>query len=258
MREPLGALSVFVTGTDTEIGKTAVTCALLRDYAERGISAVGMKPVAAGAVETAAGWRNEDALALQAASAPDVDYDTINPWCLPAPVAPEFAAREVGVRLERGPVAAAHRRLSASADRVLVEGAGGWRLPLNADEEMPDWVAQFGWPVVLVVGMRLGCLNHALLSAESIQSRAPLLGWIANVMPPVQRRLDDNLAALQQRMPAPCLGILGCGQRQLATDRLDRALFRFAQDSSNRIQSVADSKERTCPQPRHGTLPESI
>ena len=250
--------SVFITGTDTEIGKTAVTCALLRDYAAQGVAAAGMKPVAAGAEQTDDGWRNDDALALQAASRPGLAYADINPWCLPLPVAPEFAARDMGVQLTREPVAVAHRRLSLSAERVLVEGAGGWRLPLSSDEEMPDWVARFRWPVVLVVGMRLGCLNHALLTAESIRLRAPLLGWIANVLPPVQRRLDDNLAALQQRMPAPCLGILGCGQHRLSTTLLDNALIRFAPDSPDRIQSAADSMERTLPETRRGTRPESI
>lgn len=258
MPEPMALPGVFITGTDTEIGKTAVTAALLRDYAARGVDAVGMKPIAAGADETPDGWRNEDALALQAASMPGVAYEDINPWCLPLPIAPEFAARSAGVTLSWPPVRDAYARLCAGAQRVLVEGAGGWRLPLSAGAEMPDWVEAAGWPVVLVVGMRLGCLNHALLSAESIARRAPLLGWIANALPPVQRRLEENLDCLRARMPVPCLGQLGCGQQRLATNLLDDALFCFARESSHRIQSAADSMERICPEPRRGTLPESI
>lgn len=258
MPERAALPGVFITGTDTEIGKTAVTAALLRDYADRGIDAVGMKPVAAGASKTADGLRNEDALELQAASMPGIAYGDINPWCLPLPIAPEFAARSAGVDLAWPPVAQAFDRLHARADRVLVEGAGGWRLPLGQDEEMPDWVQAAGWPVVLVVGMRLGCLNHALLSAEAILARAPLLGWIANTLPPVQRRLQDNLDCLHARMPVPCLGQLGCGQQRLATNSLDEALFCFARQSSDRIQSAADSMERTCSEPRRGTIPESF
>lgn len=218
--------SIFVTGTDTECGKTQVTCALLRGYADAGKTAVGMKPVASGAVKTADGWHNDDALALQAASAIRADYDTVNPYCFEPAIAPELAARDAGVAVDRQRVAAAHAQLASAADRVLVEGAGGWHVGVGAADgaQWRDWVAAFKWPVVLVVGMRLGCLNHAQLSAEVIARDAHLLGWVANVMPPAMPRLDDNLALLQQRLQTPCLGVLAPGGARMQVAALEAAL----------------------------------
>lgn len=218
--------SVFITGTDTEIGKTRVACALLRGYADAGTSAVGMKPVASGAQQTPDGLRNADALALQAASGVAAPYDTVNPVCLEPAIAPELAARQIGTVVQRASIARAHAALAASATRVLVEGAGGWRVGTGGPdgEEWRDWAAHFAWPVVLVVGLRLGCQNHALLSAEVIARDAPLLGWVANVLPPAMECLDDNLALLQARMPVPCLGVLPVDGRRLDVAPLEAAL----------------------------------
>ena len=220
--------SIFITGTDTEIGKTQVACALLRGYAAAGTRAVGMKPVASGADMTPDGLRNADALALLAASGVTADYEHINPVCLAPAIAPELAARQADVTVDRGQIAAAHAQLAGVADRVLVEGAGGWRVGTGGPdgEEWRDWVCAFDWPVVLVVGMRLGCLNHALLSADAIARDACLLGWVANVLPPAMDCLDDNLALLDARMPAPRLGTLPAGGQQLDVAGVEAALGR--------------------------------
>lgn len=218
--------SVFITGTDTECGKTRVSCALLRGYADTGLTAAGMKPVASGALHTAEGMRNDDALALQAASTVAVDYATINPYCFEPAIAPELAARDAGVAVDQDAVASAHAQLARRAQRVLVEGAGGWHVGVGASDgaQWRDWVTAFDWPVVLVVGMRLGCLNHAQLSAEVIARDAHLLGWVANVLPPDMPRLDDNLQLLHQRLQAPCLGVLPAGGRVLSAGPLEAAL----------------------------------
>ena len=226
------AQSIFVTGTDTECGKTQVSCALLRGYAAANMTAVGMKPVASGAELTEAGLRNEDALALQAVSNPRPSYDTINPYCFEPAIAPELAACDADVAVDRQRIANAHAQLAAQSQRVLVEGAGGWHVGVGeaSGAQWRDWVSAFNWPVVLVVGMRLGCLNHAQLSAEVIARDAHLLGWVANVLPPAMPRLDDNLALLEKRLQAPCLGVLPAGGQALAVDHLEAALSRCAND----------------------------
>lgn len=200
---------VFVTGTDTGAGKTTASTALLHALRARGLRAVGMKPLASGCTRTADGWRNDDALALQAASDPRPAYGDINPFALPLPVAPEFAARDAGVEVALPPILAAHARLAAQADFVLVEGVGGWLAPLSATLDQLDLVRALDLPVVLVVGMRLGCLNHARLSARAIEADgARLAGWIASEVDPDMARRDENFDALRARLPAPCLGRL--------------------------------------------------
>lgn len=200
------AKTIFVTGTDTEIGKTYVACRLLQALAGEGLHCAGMKPVAAGGVRTAEGLRNEDAQALQAAANVQADYGTINPYVFAEPVAPHIAAADAGVSIEYEQILDAHRKLAALADVVVVEGAGGWQVPLGEEASLADLVTRAGWPVLLVVGMRLGCLNHAQLTAQSIQSSNRLVGWIANCLPPSQPRLEDNIDALERRLPAPLLG----------------------------------------------------
>src|SRR5690606_236654 len=169
---------IFVTGTDTGIGKTLASCALLHALRARGLHAVGMKPLASGCEATPGGLRNEDALALQAASDPRPAYADVNPFALPAPLAPEIAAREAGVAVALAPMLEAHARLAARADAVVVEGVGGWMAPLAGDLMQADLVRALGLPVVLVVGLRLGCLNHAYLSARAIEADGcQLAGW---------------------------------------------------------------------------------
>ncbi len=168
-----------------------------------------MKPVAAGCDATPEGWRNEDALALQAASDPVPAYDDVNPWALPEPTAPQLAARAAGVDVALAPILAAHARLASSADVVVVEGAGGWLSPLADGIEHADLAHALGLPVLLVVGLRLGCLSHARLSARAIQGDGcRLAGWIASVVDPDFGRGQDYLALLRDALPVPCLGVV--------------------------------------------------
>ncbi|MCW0371830.1 dethiobiotin synthase [Xanthomonas sacchari] len=199
----------YVTGTDTGIGKTIASTALLHALRARGQRAVGMKPVASGCTREADGWRNEDALALQEASAPRPAYDDLNPYALPLPLAPELAAADAGVQLELAPIAAAFDRLRAQADVVVVEGVGGWAAPLSATLDQADLARALRLPVVLVVGLRLGCLNHARLSAAAIAADGlQCIGWIGNEIDPAMERIDDNMAMLRARLPMPCWGRL--------------------------------------------------
>lgn len=201
----------FVTGTDTDIGKTFVATALLAAARQQGLTTLGLKPIAAGCQETADGLRNDDALALLAASTvTPLSYQEVNPVALAAACSPHIAAREAGRRITIVQLAGYCRgSLSRRADLTLVEGAGGWRVPLNDREILSALPKELGLPVILVVGMRLGCINAALLTAEAlIRDGLRLAGWVANVLDPEMAYLDDNLQFLTQRLPAPCLGQL--------------------------------------------------
>lgn len=203
------ARGVFVTGTDTGIGKSVASASLLHALRARGLRAVGMKPVASGCERTPDGWRNEDALLLQAASEPTPAYDDVNPYALPQPLAPELAAAQAGVEIALAPILAAHARLSAQSDTVVVEGVGGWAAPVSATLDQIDLVRALDLPVVLVVGLRLGAINHARLSARAIQADgARLVGWIANDIDPRMACADENFEILCRRLPAPCWGRL--------------------------------------------------
>lgn len=199
----------FVTGTDTGAGKSVASVALLHTLRRGGATAVGMKPVASGSVETPDGWRNDDALALQAASDPRPPYALVNPFALPEPTAPQIAARLADVRVSLPPLQAAFDTLAAMADHVVVEGVGGWRAPLADDLEQGDLARAFGLRVVLVVGVKLGCLNHARLTAEAILADGlPYAGWIANAVEPPGPHHGDYLRLLHTALPGPCLGEL--------------------------------------------------
>jgi dethiobiotin synthetase len=199
----------YVTGTDTGIGKTRSSAALLHALRPQRLRATGMKPVASGCERIDGEWRNEDALALIEASDPRPAYADCNPFALEHPLAPELAARDAGIEVALPPLLAAHARLAAAADAVVVEGVGGWAAPLSSSLMQVDLVRALDLPVVLVVGLRLGCLNHALLSARAILADGcRLAGWIANRVDPGMERIDDNIAMLHQRLPAPCWGEL--------------------------------------------------
>ena len=201
--------SVYVTGTDTGIGKTVASVALLQALRARGLRAVGMKPVASGCDWIDDGWRNEDALVLLTASEPRPGYADLNPYALRLPLAPELAAEADGIAVELERIRAAHARLRARADVVVVEGVGGWAAPLSRTLDQADVVRALELSVVLVVGLRLGCLNHAYLTARAIAADGcRLAGWIANDIDPAMERMDDNVALLSQRLAAPCLGRL--------------------------------------------------
>ena len=199
----------YVTGTDTGIGKTLASCALLHALRGHGLRAAGMKPVASGCERLDGEWRSADALALQAAGAPGLPYDDINPFALAHPLAPELAARDAGIEVTLPPILDAHARLADRADALIVEGVGGWAAPLSASLMQADLVRALQLPVVLVVGLRLGCLNHAWLSARAIAADGiHLAGWIASHVDPEMQRVEDNLAMLRERMPGSCWGVL--------------------------------------------------
>jgi len=199
----------FVTGTDTGVGKTLVTAALLRRLRESGVKVAGMKPVAAGAVAGPEGAANPDALLLQAESSVRHPYALVNPWLFEPAIAPHIAAAEAGVVIDAGRIVRACETLRASADIVLAEGAGGFLVPLDARRSFADLPGLLGMEVLLVVGLRLGCLNHALLTVEAIAARGyRLAGWIGNGIDPAFARREDNVATLAARIVAPCLGIV--------------------------------------------------
>ena len=209
MTQGIATRSMYVTGTDTGAGKTVASTALLHALRGHGLRAVGMKPVASGCTREPEGWRNEDALALLAASDPRPAYGDLNPYALPEPLAPELAAREAGIEVALAPLLAAHARLAATADAVVVEGVGGWMAPLSTDLMQADLVRALDLPVVLVVGLRLGCLNHAYATARAIAADGGrLAGWIASEVDPGMARIEDNMALLAARLPAPCWGRL--------------------------------------------------
>ncbi len=212
----------FVAGTDTDCGKTFVSCVLLHAAAKQGLSTIGMKPVAAGAETTEQGLRNDDALRLQAAASVQLPYEQVNPVCLPAAVSPHLAAAQAGKRLQVQRISGfCQGVLMKRADLTLIEGAGGWRVPISEHEFMSDLARALNLPVILVVGMKLGCLNHALLTAEAIvRDGLTLAGWIATQRDPHMALLQENLQTLQEALPFPCLGSIPFLS---ATDDLDQA-----------------------------------
>lgn len=201
------AQAFFITGTDTDAGKTSVAAGLLCAAKQQGCSTLAMKPVASGCDMSAEGLRNSDALALIAQSTVQLPYTQINPYAFAPAIAPHIAAQEAGVELSvAGLYRAAQVILQEQADFILIEGAGGWRVPISATEFLSDFAIALQLPVILVVGVKLGCINHALLTAQAIiNDGLELAGWVANVVDPSCARLAENLATLQQLMPAPCL-----------------------------------------------------
>ncbi|MGL4317747.1 MAG: dethiobiotin synthase [Pseudomonas sp.] len=198
----------FVTGTDTEVGKTTIAAGLLHAARLAGLSTAAAKPVASGCEPSAEGLRNSDALVLLGECTLALSYEQVNPFAFAPAIAPHLAAREAGVVLTVAALAGPVRQvLERGADFTLVEGAGGWRVPLAGSESLSDLAIELGLPVILVVGVRLGCINHALLSAEAIaRDGLRLAGWVANIVDPQTARLEENLATLAERLPAPCLG----------------------------------------------------
>jgi dethiobiotin synthetase len=200
---------VFVTGTDTGCGKTWLSVQLIGQLRAQGLRVAGFKPVAAGAVRRDGILVNDDALALAAASGLDIPYDRINPCCFEPPIAPHLAADEIGVGIGAGPILDAFDAVAAGCDFVVAEGAGGWRVPLGPDLDMQGLALALGLPVLLVVGLRLGCINHALLSEQAIlASGARLLGWVGAQVDPGMQRPNENIATLESVLARPCLGVL--------------------------------------------------
>lgn len=199
----------FITGTDTGVGKTWTALSLLHDLNQRGLSTAAMKPVATGCKLTAQGLRNSDAERLMAGASVKLPYSQVNPYPFAPSIAPHIAAAESETPIRVEKIEEIYRSISTSADFVIIEGIGGWKVPLNDQVTMADLVRVLGLPVVLVVGLRLGCLNHALLSSASIISDgANLAGWVANTLNPAMDKLAENIATLTQLIPAPLLGTI--------------------------------------------------
>lgn len=197
-------MNYFVTGTDTNVGKTLISCALLHGFAGQGLRVVGMKPVACdeGAV-------SEDVRSLRAASNVLASRGQVNPYCFERAVAPHLAAQFAGIRINLERIVQSYRELATQADVVIVEGAGGYQVPLNDEQDGADLALQLKLPVILVVGMRLGCLNHALLTKRAIAaSGLKMAGWVANCVDESMSMLNENIAALELRFDAPLLGVV--------------------------------------------------
>jgi dethiobiotin synthetase len=208
----------FITGTDTGVGKTLVAVALTRAFVARGLRCAVMKPVAAGGVLTPDGLRNDDALELLAASNVAAAYAEVNPWMLATAASPHLAAHIDGVTVDDARILAARDALAARADVLVIEGAGGWYAPVSATRTMADIAGRLALPVILVVGLRLGCLNHALLTREAIRARGlPFAGWIANRLAVEMPHARANIDTLSARFGAPPLAIVPVGNAGAAT-----------------------------------------
>lgn len=215
---------VFIAGSDTAVGKTVITCGLLRVLVKAGHTAVGMKPVATGAAGTPDGLRNADAVNLLAHSRPRLDYAQINPCVYAEPASPHIAARRAGCEVRLKTVGEAYSVCSAAAEIVLVEGIGGWRVPLSDSLQTVDLVRHLNLPVILVCGLRLGCINHALLSAEAILADGvEMLGWVANAVDPGYAYRAETIDTLSTRIEAPLLGATAWHE-PLDPAMIDRAL----------------------------------
>lgn len=200
----------FITGTDTEVGKTLVSCALLYAAGQKGLNTVGIKPVAAGCHHTPDGLRNKDALMLQQAMTENLAYDDINPIALKSAIAPHIAAQQEGKTLSvRTLMELCQPALYTPSDLTIIEGAGGWLVPLNDSETLAEFAVALRLPVILVVGLKLGCINHALLTAHAIRkSGLDLRAWVANGIDPNMQCASENTEALSTRLGSPCLGHL--------------------------------------------------
>ena len=200
---------LYVTGTDTEVGKTRCSLALLHLLQRHGGTAVGMKPVASGCEHTDDGWRNEDALALQQGGRPSQQYQWVNPFAFPAPTAPQIAAALCGATVTLAPIRQAFDRLANVADNVVVEGVGGWLAPLADGLQQAHVASALKLDVVLVVGLKLGCLNHARLTENAIAADGlRLVGWIGNAVQPANDYSDAYVQLLRSQLRAPCLGLV--------------------------------------------------
>lgn len=205
----MSAQGFFVTGTDTEVGKTWATLALMGAWKKQGKRVAGMKPVASGCKEGAGGLRNEDALLIQSLCSERFPYDWINPCAYSPPIAPHIAAEQCGRPVDVEAIKSAYEFLRQRSEVVVVEGIGGWRVPLGDKTSLIDIVQSLNLPVLLVVGLRLGCINHALLTVESVDiNGCRLAGWIACPVDEHYSTTDETITALKQRLTSPFLGIL--------------------------------------------------
>ena len=197
----------FIAGTDTDVGKTVASKAILNALAEKGLNTIGYKPVAAGSDKTEQGFRNSDALYLQNAATVEVVYDDVNPYALELPASPHIAARHEGISIEYSVLSDKLSQHKQGSDIVLVEGAGGWRVPVSDSDCLSTWVQKEKLPVVLVVGIKLGCLSHAMLTYDAIKADGlEVVGWVANRVNPGTEHYADIIEMLEQKIDAPKIG----------------------------------------------------
>jgi dethiobiotin synthetase len=205
----MSAHGIFVTGTDTGVGKTVIACALVRALRQCGWRVAVMKPVASGARDTPDGLRNDDALALIEAAASPAPYAEVNPYCFEPPVSPHIAAKEAGKQVDVSTIRAKYLQMTGTADWVVMEGAGGWHAPLSEHQTMADLAWELSLPALLVVGVRLGCLNHAHLTRLGIEAHGvSFAGWIANFVDEAMARKEENLLALERALGEPALAVV--------------------------------------------------
>jgi dethiobiotin synthetase len=199
----------FITGTDTGCGKTAITLGLMQRLQQEGETVLGMKPIASGAEMTPSGLRNEDALSIQAQGSIELPYEQVNPFAYAPPIAPHLAADAAEEPIDIEGIAGIYHQLSEQADVTLVEGVGGWSVPLSDSKSLGDLACRLDLPVILVVGLRLGCINHALMTEVCIGlSGCRLAGWVSNLVEPDMAAQAGNLETLRTRLSAPCLGVV--------------------------------------------------
>jgi len=200
---------IFITGTDTGVGKTLISKALIDYFVAAGLQVSAMKPIASGATLTASGLRNEDAEILLSSINTPFTYEQVNPYVFGPPIAPHIAAEENNNNIEISVLDKAFDVLVSGSDKLIIEGAGGWQVPLNQEMSFADWVSKKQWPVVLVVGIRLGCINHAILTyLDILQKKNPLLGWVANIVDPELSRVNEVIEYLENNISAPLLGTI--------------------------------------------------
>jgi dethiobiotin synthetase len=226
---------LFVTGTDTGVGKTVIACALARAFAARGERVAVMKPIASGAERRAWGLRHADALALMGAANVPLTYTQVNPYCFEPAVSPHIAAEDARIDIDLDTIRSSFLVLAALSDRVVVEGAGGWLAPINARESMGDLARALGVPAVMVVGLRLGCLNHAQLTRQAIEAHGvAFAGWIANSSGPAMERAAENLATLERRLGAAPLAVVPFAPELTSSLVLEGAAARLASPQPRR------------------------
>lgn len=216
------AKSYFVIGTDTNVGKTYVASALIRQFVEAGFKTIGMKPIASGCEINEQGELvNEDVVALSEASNVRAPLDLVNPYRFVPAIAPHIAAEQAGVQIQSDVIVQIYHQLTTLAEVLIVEGAGGFLVPINSQETLADLAVKLNLPIILVVGVRLGCINHALLTVEAIKARGlSLAGWVANQVDSEMSVFDENLVSLQQRINTPCIGIVYWGQSDCLADSI--------------------------------------
>ena len=226
----MSAQGIFITGTDTAAGKTVIACGLVRGFRALGERIAVMKPVASGAHRAASGLRDADALALIEAAGAMARYEDVNPYCFEPAVSPHIAAKEANFGVDTDTIRRKYAGLAAGADWVIVEGAGGWLAPISELETIADLARALGVPVLLVVGLKLGCLNHAQLTRSSIEAcGARFAGWIANAIDPAMERRAENLATLERLLGEPALAVVGYAPAELGSLTLTLGAERLVQ-----------------------------